>query len=259
LKKVLIIGCSFSAGWYKLVDNGITPEEKVYHDYGWYDELPDSFHYTVYSHPGGGYLNCAELLYRLAETGELDQYSSCIIQETWEPRICLYETNKYEFNRKEEKIHFYLKHGQKDFIKSMALVEKSSLTSTIEDKFDIELTIPFKNYLTDIGSSVYLDKAVDSSAIAVDYILKHAGIPTYRFCVNRDAIDRKDYSISNINWPHIKHMKTIDMWNEMNEIFEHNLVWPKGSKFPDRRAGHLTKHGTMLLGKLIATKLKDFL
>ena len=259
MKKVLIIGCSFTAGWYELQTNSKVMEEKVYHDYGWYDELPDGYHYTVYSHPGGGYLNYAELLHRLVEAGELDQDSSCIIQETWEPRICLYETNKYAFNRKEEKIHFHLKHGQKDFIKSLALVEKSSLTSTIEDKFDIELTIPFKNYLTDIGSSVYLNKAVDSSAIAVDHILKHAGIPTYRFCVNEDAVNRKDDCISNLNWPHIKHMKTIDMWNELNKILEHHRVWKKGSKFSNRSAGHLTKHGTMLLGKLVATKLTDFL
>jgi hypothetical protein len=54
-------------------------------------------------------------------------------------------------------------------------------------------------------------------------------------------------------------MKQMDMWNEMNEIYDHHLCWPKGTKYPDRRAGHLTKTGTTLLGKLIANKLRDFL
>ena len=255
MNKVLIIGCSFSEGWYELVGE----EEEVYRDYGWYDELPNNNQYTVYSHAGGGYLNYAHLLYQLRNSGELQQYSKCIIQETWEPRICLYHTDKYLLSREEEKIHFYLKDAQKDFIKSMALVERSSLTNAVENTYNLKLTLQLRNYLADIGSSVYLDAAVDSSAIAVDYILKDAGIPTYRFCVNLDSVSRSDNSISNNDWPHIKHMKQLDIVDEMQEIYEHHRTWPKGTKFPHRRAGHLTKTGTSLLGTLIATKLKDFL
>jgi hypothetical protein len=263
MDKVLIIGCSFSAGWYELQIEyphiSKVMEEKVFHDYGWYDELPGHNQYTVYAHPGGGYLNYAYLLYQLYNSGELQKYSKCIIQETWESRISLYHTDKYSLNREEEKIHFYLKDSKLEFIKNIALMEQGNIINTLQTTFDVELTVPWKNYLTDIGNSIYLEAAVDSSALAIDRLLQDANIPTYRFCVNLSRVDRFDDSISNNEWPHIKHMKQMGMWHEMSEIYKHHLCWPKGTNLPDERSGHLTKHGTMLLGKLVATKLTDFL
>ena len=86
---ILILGCSFSLGWYSY--DGTT--ETLHTDYCWYDELDQS--YQVYAHPGGGIMSYCACL----ESIDIKKYSAIIIQETWEPRIVIQEKLEYYTSR----------------------------------------------------------------------------------------------------------------------------------------------------------------
>ena len=253
--KVLIIGCSFSAGWWTLAENQVKKNtgacEDLHDDYGWYDELPSEDEYTIYSHPAGGYLNYAHLINKLSDSGELSQYSKCIIQETWEPRVCLFVHDDYMPVLSRDNIHLYQQRGLKSFVKNMILPGKSGLVDDISKRWFTRFSDAQKNYLTDIGNSVYLDTAIESSALAIDRILQNANIPAYRFNVSEKQ--------NHLELPHIRHITELDIHKEMFTIFD---IHRTGSGLPEplgTLGGHLTKQGTKLMGKAVANKLKDFL
>lgn len=248
MDKVLILGCSFSAGNWSIVDNGNEPPtEKLHSEYGWYDELPDNNEYTVYSHAGGGYLNYAYILQQI----DLTQYSKCIIQETWDPRICLYtDADDYTVNYRNNIIH-YQKAGLKDFVKNLSIPGKAGLANSIAENHFTKFDLGVKNYLTNIGQSVYFNTAIYSCAIAVNNILEDANIPAWRFSVTDPS--------ARIELPYCKHIKEIDTTEDMLTLFDlhrtgHGYPEPINSQF-----GHLTKTGTQMLGQAVANKLKDVL
>ena len=61
---VLIIGCSFSYGSYYMDDSiaNARDAEQCTGDVCWYDWLDPQHHYTVYTIPGGGWLNYMTIL-----------------------------------------------------------------------------------------------------------------------------------------------------------------------------------------------------
>ena len=91
--KVLIFGCSFSAGRYSRTKQNT---EQVHTDVGWYDQLSKDYDYTVYSFHGGGAVNYAYTLSTMYNQNVLKNYQHCIIQQTWEPRFTLYQNEGLE-------------------------------------------------------------------------------------------------------------------------------------------------------------------
>lgn len=248
MNKVLILGCSFSAGNWALIESRNEEwAEELHDDYGWYDELPDNNEYTVYSHIGGGYLNYAYILQQI----DLTQYSKCIIQETWEPRVCVYaNANDYNVTHRNN-ITQYQKQGMKDFVKIMARSDMTPMVERLEERHFTKLDLSIRNYLTNVGESVYFNTAVSSCAIAINNILEDANISAWRFSVTEPS--------ARIELPYCKHIKEIDITEDMLTIFDLHRT---GSGYPEpinSYCGHLTKTGTQMLGQAVANKLKDAL
>ena len=110
MKKILILGCSFSAGSYKPYLNAEEAEEKKYtsalngpvdklikNSKGWYhfvDYFKDK-DVTVIPIHGQGYFTWYQVLLMLDETNRLN-YDEIWIQETYEPRISFLEPKRLE-------------------------------------------------------------------------------------------------------------------------------------------------------------------
>lgn len=93
---ILILGCSFSMGWYSW--DGNAECDTVHRDYCWYDELEKP--YRAYAHPGGGlmsYCKCLDVLLRRKSTPA--SISAILIQETFCPRIVIQDTFEYKQHR----------------------------------------------------------------------------------------------------------------------------------------------------------------
>ena len=115
MKKLLILGCSFSQGSFgenlawaegksspdpkfqflqrspKILEDGSSFYEDIIKDsLGWYHfvDMIKEFETTVFSFPGNGYSMWAQFLNIMADVGKLEEYDSIIIQESWEPRTC---------------------------------------------------------------------------------------------------------------------------------------------------------------------------
>jgi len=119
MKKLLILGCSFSAGSYgrnlAWVEGRKKPDpefrfllrntdlqkttressKQIYEDImkeslGWYHfvDIIKEYETTVLSFPGNGYSMWAQILNIMEKMEKLDQYDSIFIQESWEPRTC---------------------------------------------------------------------------------------------------------------------------------------------------------------------------
>ena len=65
--------------------------EKHDHNECYYDHLDPQHNYTVYSIPGGGYLNFMYVL----STVDITKFDRCIIQETFDPRTFFHTKLKY--------------------------------------------------------------------------------------------------------------------------------------------------------------------
>ena len=71
--------------------------EQCTEDVCWYDWLDPQHHYTVYTIPGGGWLNYMTVLSQI----DLTKFDQCIIQETFETRMYLHHKQEFrKVNRK---------------------------------------------------------------------------------------------------------------------------------------------------------------
>jgi len=92
MKKVLILGCSFSTGSFDNDDNLIEKSP------GWFnfiDVLKD-YHVTVFACPGMGFLAWAQLIIML----KIEHYDMVIVQGTQEPRPNVIDEKKFEFGQR---------------------------------------------------------------------------------------------------------------------------------------------------------------
>lgn len=104
-KRVLVLGCSFSAGSYvwdesnviyhyikqsdgtiKKIDSG-TGREQIVWQTPWIKWLDPQDHYTVYACPGGGVVQHSRIVEELYQEGLLQQYDYVLYQITFEPRL----------------------------------------------------------------------------------------------------------------------------------------------------------------------------
>jgi len=105
-KRILVLGCSFSAGSYiwddsnvlyhyvkqpdgttKKIDSGVGREQIVWQT-PWIKWLDPQYHYTVYACPGGGIVQHSRVVEELYQEGLLEQYDYVLYQTTFEPRLC---------------------------------------------------------------------------------------------------------------------------------------------------------------------------
>lgn len=87
-KKVLVIGCSHSAGAYDEADNVISNESWVWH---LKNIRNTSDKYYVIHNPANGILHYGAIVKYLSHEGLLNQFDSCIVQLTNEMRMMFYD------------------------------------------------------------------------------------------------------------------------------------------------------------------------
>jgi len=92
MKKVLILGCSFSTGSF---DNDDKLIEKSPGWFNFIDVLKD-YHVTVFACPGMGFLAWAQLIIML----KIEHYDMVIVQGTQEPRPNVIDEKKFEFGQR---------------------------------------------------------------------------------------------------------------------------------------------------------------
>jgi len=105
MKKILIFGCSFSRGSYKVSNNNAyikkynTKDEKIKGSKGWYNFV-DYFKdkdVTVIATSSQGYWSWYQVLLMMGETNKLN-FNEIWIQETNEPRVSLIDLKSIELN-----------------------------------------------------------------------------------------------------------------------------------------------------------------
>ena len=217
---VLILGCSFSAGSYSMVDSPkFTPDdlrdpnanEKLDHSECYYDHLDPQHHYTVYSIPGGGYLNFMYVL----STIDLTKFDRCIIQETFDPRMIL--------------------HTQLKYMKRV--------------KNNIELNIAFFKKIDHTVLEIeHMSQHICQSCVTqCNHTLEKANIPTVAFALSK-PIDpnQRDWDHTWIRYLDIPCIEDLYFFKKEYHNFESTSEdW----------LGHLTREGNKALGK----RLRDAL
>jgi hypothetical protein len=108
-KKILVIGCSHSAGAYNEVDEVISNESWVWHLKN--IRSTDDKYYVIHN-PANGVLHYGAIIKYLSHEGLLDQFDSCIVQMTGEMRMMFYDdhSNAYFPMLKE-----WLQHADDEF------------------------------------------------------------------------------------------------------------------------------------------------
>ena len=218
---VLILGCSFSAGSYMLVDSPkFTPDdlsdpnanEMLNDSECYYDHLDPQHSYTVYAIPGGGYLNFMYVL----STIDLTKFDRCIIQETFDPRMLHHTQLKY------------MKRVRNNIELNIALFKKIDHNDNV---LEIEHMA---------------QHICESSVTQCNHTLEKANIPAVAFAFSKPGI------FLHTNWDHtwIKYLDIPPIWDlyffkKEYHNFDSTSDW----------LGHLTKEGNNLLGK----RLRDAL
>ena len=87
-KKILVIGCSHSAGAYDEADNVISNESWVWHLKN--IRNTDDKYYVIHN-PANGILHYGAIVKYLSHEGLLNQFDSCIVQMTSEMRMMFYD------------------------------------------------------------------------------------------------------------------------------------------------------------------------
>lgn len=87
-KKILVIGCSHSAGAYDDNDKVISNESWVWH---LANIRNNSDSYYVIHNPGNGIMHYGAIVKHLHNSGQLAQFDSCIVQMTHEMRMMFYD------------------------------------------------------------------------------------------------------------------------------------------------------------------------
>lgn len=218
---ILILGCSFSLGWYSYDGAKETPHT----DYCWYDELEQSYH--VYSHPSGGIMAYCGCLNDL----DTKKYSAIIIQETWEPRIVI-----------QEKIEYYavrpnVWQWRIDNTFHNRLGGIPNLQKKIAKKYNFEWQKGMNDWFWNIEQKHRgYNLLSEACASHLDYLAQQTGLPTY------------SYSFTGVKYPY-KYIKYLDVKPAIEQLF-----YKKDLHNPDL---HFTKKGNTVLGQMIKKGLGD--
>ena len=173
--KVLIFGCSFSAGRYSCTEQNT---EQVHTDVGWYDQLSKDYNYTIYSFHGGGAVNYAHTLLSLHKQNALSEYEHCIIQQTWEPRFTLYQNEGFEEPVVVDNRTLYSTYGCQEKLFRREL-DNPILDFFLEhrgNEYQTKFEKEHKKYLSDIGNNKHLIDTIYSSYALINNLLLQSNV-----------------------------------------------------------------------------------
>tara|TARA_B100002019_G_scaffold291696_1_gene312621 strand:+ start:2585 stop:3283 length:699 start_codon:yes stop_codon:yes gene_type:complete len=231
--KLLILGCSFSAGHYTWAQPGIAnfePDEfgneKLHQDYCWYDEL--GINYTAYAHPGGGLMAYCQCLSKI----DLSGYSHIIIQETFEPRIVIQQELLYETTLRQS---VYLWRIENIFHNKLGGLHNQS--SKLADRYEFTWQDTMNSWFYEMNEKKPgWDMLANACATYLDTLVERTGLPTYA------------YSFTGIKYPY-KYIKYLDVQPATEKLF-----YDKDIHFI-----HFNRKGNHILGQMIKKGLDNVL
>jgi hypothetical protein len=181
MKRCLILGCSFSLGSWEYDGK---KENRIPNSIAWYHNIlpEDEWTITVASHPAGGYIQYASLI----SMHKLSEIDLVIIQETWEPRILLTESNELNRYNTDSTIYDnveFLIHNSNNWLfqPHMQAPEHKKLINRINAKYNCDINNTLK-YLYDISNCFEAKTLIHSTQLYCDNVLKGLKIPSYSFC-----------------------------------------------------------------------------
>ncbi len=220
---VLILGCSFSYGSYYMDDSiaNARDAEQCTADVCWYDWLDPQHHYTVYTIPGGGWLNYMTILSEI----NLKQFDQCIIQETFETRMSLF--HQQEWNQV----------NRKNYVSGEHNIEMNYGDFRLCDKVD--------------GKSAWMHEHIVQACVTHgNHLLQQARVPSYRF-----SFQGGEWShswILPLDIPPVADTlffeEGLHNWSDQPGIYYEEFETPNWE-------GHLTLKGNKKLGKMIRNAL----
>ena len=226
---IIILGCSFSLGWYSMDGDS----ETVHRDYCWYDELDRP--YKVYSHPGGGlmsYCKCLDLVCNPAPASA----SAIVIQESFSPRIVIHDT--FEYRKHRENLYGW----KLNYLYSNTIAGVPKIQKEISEKFNFDWQSGISHWMSVLNSNQdgweYLNTACSSH---LDQIAESTGLPVY------------SYSFSGKKYPY-KYIQYLDVPPATEKLF-----WDdRYHHFKNERdLLHLNKAGNKKLGQMIKKGLDN--
>ncbi len=213
---ILIVGCSFSSGWFSYKNK----TETLHNDYCWYDELDQP--YEVYSHPGGGIMAYGQCLQHI----DLSKYSKILIQETFTPRIVIQRQLEYTVVRNgvyQWTIDNYFNNN---------IHAWNSVQNKLEQHFNFDWQKGISDWFVALNERDSWDYLNSASASHLDLLASQTSLPTYSF------------SLTGVKYPY----KYIEYLNVNPE----NLFYKLDLHNPDL---HFTHKGNTVLGQMIKNEL----
>lgn len=259
-KKVLILGCSFSAGSYKY-----NPQRKMslnYSSIGWYDYLLSlrDYEIDVYGMSGFGYLAYSEIIRKLNVSGQLKQYNIVIVQETFENRLHFLKNNflssiiepswmkniKNDEHKNERilKIKSYTSSPQKHAVVTFSNTEM--FKRFLKEQYDVNVTIPedAKNIWDKSDTPPHI---VIAAKIFIERTLKNANIPMYVFSMWQNIANMYEHD----------HIWTKSLCND--HLYEKLIINNDAHYVLEEEWPHQTLEGNKVLGKHIDANLTRFI
>ena len=286
MKKLLILGCSFSQGsfgenlaWSEgksrpnpgfqflqrspkiLEDGSIFYEDVIKDSLGWYHfvDMIKEFETTVFAFPGNGYSMWGQFLNIMADAGKLNEYDSIIIQESWEPRTCFCDILQLEEYVKNDFIT--ISKNIDNITRSVPVINNienslkmgprhlTGLLMVPEGIEKIKMREPLKKAFKQTLFSPLHDLIVEASARYIDNICKKYNINGYIF-----GMWQPFYNFVNIT--RIK--LDIDLFSSVDiEKTLYNHLYHKGLlTHPNTSNVHQTLEGNKEIGRLINEQFK---
>ena len=215
---ILILGCSFSLGWYSYDGT----KETLHTDYCWYDELDQP--YQVYAHPGGGIMSYCGCL----ESIDITKYNAIIVQETWEPRIVIQQ--KFDYYEARPDVFAWTIDN--------AFHSKLGGLPNVQDKIAKQHNFQWQQGMSEWLWSIenHWNILVRACTSHLDHLAQQTGLPTY------------SYSFTGVKYPY-KYIKYLDVKPATEQLF-----YKKDLHNPDL---HFTQKGNTVLGQMIKKGLGD--
>lgn len=242
---IIIVGCSFSLGWYSWADN----DEIVNKDYCWYDELDRP--YRAYAHPGGGlmsYCKCLDIVsnpapknasagqFQHGRTPPIENASAILIQETFSPRIIVHD--QFEYRQHRENVYGW----RLNHIFSNTIAGLPKVQNDVSEKYKFDWQSGMSSWMADLNAKSdgweYLNTACSSH---LDRVAESTGLPVY------------SYSFTGKKYPY-KYIKYLDVPPATQKLFWDDRYHHYNDKSDPL---HFNKVGNKLLGKMIKKGLDN--
>ena len=259
MKKILIFGCSFSAGSHRLKtenDNSSNADVYIPKSKGWYHYV-DYFknkEITVISTPGQGYWSWYQILLMLDQTNQL-KYDEIWIQETTEPRVVILDLKQTEKLIKDKDYGFYVENiyiKRLDFarISSVRISRPADKHESFSNKINAGNIRRVKIDANHCGIDLafinpynFYEEVTDNIVKNAQNILKNNEIKSYVWSMIEPCmkVKEEDYYVTRLS----------NLYNVRAVLNNSSGISKKNNLLTIARVGHATEEGNKYIGKLI--------